>query len=83
MQSRIASRGTESTFVVDESAEEVIVTYTGFTKALKREYNNACEERNKQDINIYHLTTSGFAIQLVKYENANGIDGEVVWRKSM
>jgi len=32
VQLRIAARGNESTFVVDESAEEIIVSYTGFTK---------------------------------------------------
>ena len=56
VRSRIASRGTESTFVVDESSEEVIVSHTGFTNALKREYRNACEERNEEEIKVYHLT---------------------------
>lgn len=81
VRSRIASRGTESTFVVDESSEEVIVSYTGFTDALKREYRNACEERNEEEIKVYHLTKGGWEIQLVRYDNANGMEGEVVWRR--
>ena len=81
VRSRIASRGTESTFIVDESSEEVIVSYTGFTNALKREYRNACEERNEEEIKVYHLTKGGWEIQLVRYDNANGMEGEVVWRR--
>ena len=81
VRSRIASRGTESTFVVDESSEEVIVSYTGFTDALKREYRNACEERIEEEIKVYHLTKGGWEIQLVRYDNANGMEGEVVWRR--
>ena len=81
VRSRIASRGTESTFIVDESSEEVTVSYTGFTNALKREYRNACEERNEEEIKVYHLTKGGWEIQLVRYDNANGMEGEVVWRK--
>jgi len=81
VRSRIASRGTESTFIVDESSEEVTVSYTGFTNALKREYRNACEERNEEEIKVYHLTKGGWEIQLVRYDNANGMEGEVVWRR--
>ena len=81
VRSRIASRGTESTFVVDESSEEVIVSYTGFTDALKREYRNTCEERSEEEIKVYHLTKGGWEIQLVRYDNANGMEGEVVWRR--
>jgi len=81
VRSRIASRGTESTFIVDESSEEVTVSYTGFTDALKREYRNACEERNEEEIKVYHLTKGGWEIQLVRYDNANGMEGEVVWRR--
>lgn len=81
VRSRIASRGTESTFIVDESSEEVIVSHTGFTNALKREYRNACEERNEEEIKVYHLTKGGWEIQLVRYDNANGMEGEVVWRR--
>lgn len=79
VRSRIASRGTESTFIVDESSEEVTVSYTGFTNALKREYRNAFEERNEEEIKVYHLTKGGWEIQLVRYDNANGMEGEVVW----
>lgn len=81
VQSRIAARGSESTFVVDESAGEVIVAYTGFTDALKREYGKACEERGEDAVNVYHLTKEGWAIQLVKYETATGTNGGVVWRE--
>lgn len=76
----IAARGRESTFLVDESDEEVIVSYTGFTDALKREYKNACQNRDDDMLNVYHLTKESWAIQLIRYEDSKGVSGEVVWR---
>lgn len=83
INSRIAARGNESTLIVNESEEEVIVSYTGFTKSLKREYKNACEEWDEDTIKVYHLTKEGWAIQLVRYDSAKGINGEVVWREKV
>lgn len=83
VQARIGARGNESTFVVDELEKEIIVTYTGFTDALREQYADACEERGENQIKVYHLTKEGWAIQLVRYDTANGMNGEVVWRKSI
>lgn len=80
---RIAARGTETTFVVDESAEEFIVAYTGFPDALKWEYQKACEDRNEEDVCVFHLTKESWGIQLVRYETSKGMDGEVVWRRGV
>lgn len=82
VRERIAATGTESTFLVDESTEEVIVSYTGFTDALKREYKNESEspDRDEDALNIYHLTNELWALKLVRYDSINAIEGEVVWQ---
>jgi len=53
VQNRIGAGGDGSTLIVDESEEEFLLGYTGFTKALKREYKNACEERGEEAIKVY------------------------------
>lgn len=83
VRERIAARGRESTFLVDEAAEEVLVAYTGFTDALKREYENASQSRDEDSLKVYHLTKESWAIQLVKYDDSSGVDGEVVWRDKL
>lgn len=80
VQERIAARGSETTFLVDESVEEVIVSYTKFSDALEREYDNTRQERDESALKVYHLSKESGAVQLSRYDGPNGVNGEVVWR---
>lgn len=83
VRSRIAAKGNESTLIVDESKEEFILAYTGFTKALKREYNNACKERGENAVKVYHLTKDSSGVQLVRYKSVKGMNEEEIWREAV
>lgn len=83
VRNRIGAGGDGSTLIVDESEEEYLLGYTGFTKALKREYRNACEERGEEAIKIYQIKIDSSGIQLNRYESANGENVEKIWRESI
>lgn len=83
VRNRISAGGDGSTLIVDESEEEYLLGYTGFTKALKREYKNACEERSEEAIKVYQIKSDSSGIQLTRYEGANGENAEKIWRESV
>ena len=83
VRNRIGAGGDGSTLIVDESEEEYLLGYTGFTKALKREYKNACEERREEVIKVYQIKVDSSGIQLTRYESANGESAENIWRESV
>ena len=83
VRNRIGAGGDGSTLIVDESEEEYLLGYTGFTKALKREYKNACEERREEVIKVYQIKVDGSGIQLTRYESASGESAEKIWRESV
>jgi hypothetical protein len=83
VRNRIGAGADGSTLIIDESEEEVILGYTGFTKALKREYNNACEERGEDIIKVCQITKDNSGVQVTKYESANGQNAEEIWRESV
>lgn len=82
VQKRIAAGGKESTLIVDETEEEILLRYTGFTDALKREYDNACAEHNEDSIKVYHINKEPSGIQVVKYRSSKGRNAEKMWRES-
>jgi hypothetical protein len=83
VRNRIGAGADGSTLIVDESEEEYLLGYTGFTKALKREYKNACEERREEAIKIYQINIDQSGVQLTRYESANGENTEKIWRESV
>lgn len=83
VRARIAASGNESTLIVDESEQEFILAYTGFTRTLKEKYEEACEERGEDAIKVYHLTKDRSGIQLVRYGSAKGMNEEEIWRESV
>ena len=83
VRNRIGAGGDGSTLIVDESKGEYLLGYTGFTKALRREYKNACEERREEAIKVYQIKVDGSGIQLTRYESANGESAEKIWRESV
>ena len=83
VQNRIGAGGDGSTLIVDESEEEFLLGYTGFTKAIKREYKNACEERGEEAIKVYQIKIDSSGVQLTRYESANGRNTEKIWRESV
>lgn len=83
VRNRIGAGGGGSTLIVDDSAEEFLLGYSGFTRALKREYKNACEERGEDAIRVYQIKIDSSGIQVVRYESANGENVEKIWRESI
>lgn len=57
VRNRIGAGGDGSTLIVDESEEKLLLGYTGFTDALKRESKNACEERGEDVDEFTSYTT--------------------------
>ncbi|WP_353634727.1 hypothetical protein ABSL23_03535 [Halobacterium sp. NMX12-1] len=76
VRNRIGAGGDGSTLIIDESKEEYLLGYTGFTKALKREYENACEDRREEAIKVYQIRIDSSGVQLTRYESANGENAE-------
>jgi len=83
VRDRIAAGADGSTLIVDEAEEEFIVAYSGFTRALDREYEKACDERGKDVIKVYQLSIDSSGIQLSRYESAEGKTAEQTWRESV
>lgn len=79
VRKRIAANSQEATLIVDESKEEVLLAYTGFTDALKREYQNACRDRGEESIKVYHLQKDLRRIKLVRFESSKGMNEEKIW----
>lgn len=81
VRNRIGAGAIGSTLLGDDDNEELIVAYTGFTDALRREYETACEERDEAAIKVYQLTTVDGAIQLTRYQSATGQHVEQIWHE--
>lgn len=79
VRNRLEARGDGSTLIVDESKGELLLAYTGFTDALKREYKNACEERGEEAIKVYQIKTDSSGVRLVRYDTATGSNVEKTW----
>jgi hypothetical protein len=83
VRSRVAASGTESALIVDDSQQEFLLAYTGFTKTLKEKYREACEEHGEDAVKVYHLTKDSSGVQLVRYESSKGRNEEEIWRESV
>lgn len=83
VRNRVGAGGDGSTLIVDESEEEYLLGYTGFTSALKEKYKNACEERGEESIRVYLIKIDNSGVQLTRYESASGMNAEKVWRESI
>lgn len=79
VRNRIGAGADGSTLIVDESREEVILAYTGFTRALKREYDNACDERREDVIKVYQITRENSGAEVTRYESGSGEKVEKIW----
>jgi len=82
VRNRIGAGADGSTLIVDESREEVLLGYKGFTNALNREYHNAREARGDV-VKVYQITKDSSGVQVTRYESANGENIEKIWRENV
>ncbi|MXR19232.1 hypothetical protein [Halobacterium bonnevillei] len=83
VRDRIAAGVDGSTLIVDETEEEFLVAYSGFTRTLREKYEEHCEKRGEDAIRVYQLAREGAGYQLSRYESADGKNAEEVWIESV
>ncbi|MEE6209510.1 hypothetical protein U3A55_04975 [Salarchaeum sp. III] len=83
VRDRISAGADGSTLIVDEATNEFLVAYSDFTRALREQYKEACENRGEDNIKVYQLNINPSDVQLTRYETANGSTSEKIWRESV